>query len=530
MKKTTHIDFLNLFRNIRHADHIKGILSIDEFSEEQLQEITNLSKVHCKCNTDIKIEGEEQNNTEVYSLRYGDGDLSLLSLIANSKKHENKVCVSTYPLMKGYPISVKIEKVVECDNLVEATVFASIKDFKFAFFATDYYVNKKEYIPGNSIVVDLAALGVEVDEARISFRFNGEDATNWYKKIGQEVTYNEYGDVSPVNFDEEKLVVFLPLDANAPDEALFQSPASMLSRSLELCDFGSAQITIHEFDSGEKLNVPLFFQNDPMNRFNRNVPLRGNLWLTGFINGKHTIDSFNICPKIATNFVDIFDSSFMYLDKNLMYVLDFLPDLEIKEGFILNFFYSGSEYGKQVRGYCHQRGSTTRYIPFDDDGNLNPYHDSMRIEDLLNWKATETVPPTLPYFKIPFTESGIMQAWILSNIEEFLPRTWHALYSNKYFIFDEDAIEDLFPESIEDEESISRRNAQCGEKVRALDRCNLLPIIKIHDNTAVLEYAYWNDWKGLVKKSMIVNKENDSVSFQASEEHILVDYNCGIIF
>ena len=514
-----------------HGDHMECIISLDDFVESKLQKIIQSSTIHCKSRAEINMDDDSRDVTDIFSLRYGDGDLSLLSLIAYSKSSQCNLFVSSYPLMKGYPTQVKVEKVIEWDNLVEATIFVSIHDFSFAFFAVDYYINKTYYIPGNVISVDLSALGMKVEEGQQGFSFEGQKAIDWCQKVGKEPDYDENGNVLPIDFNMENLVAFLPLDSKAPDEAQFQSPARILTSSFSFCnrDFGSSQISIHRFENDEELMVPLFFQNNPDDIINRNVPLKGMLWLTGYITGHHNMESFNVCPKIAQNFVDIFDYSFMYIDKNLMYVLDFLPNLKIKEGYVLNYFSVGSEYGKGIKGYCHQHRFTGNYVPYDEHGQVIPYNDFLKITDLIGWDAANTIPSILNYFDVPFTQEGLMQAWILNNIEEFLPRTWHANYNDKHFIFSEEDIDELFPEQSEGESCFCSRE-ECCDKVNALNIAALLPIITMNETTAILTYSYWSDWNGLVKITMSIEKNDNSVSFGQSKKEILVKYDCGIIF
>ena len=43
-------------------------------------------------------------------------------------------------------------------------------------------------------------------------------------------------------------------------------------------------------------------------------------------------------------------------------------------------------------------------------------------------------------------------------------------------------------------------------------------------------YAYWSDWRGMVKATVEVNKDGDSVKFGKPQNEILIKYDYGIIF
>ena len=68
------------------------------------------------------------------------------------------------------------------------------------------------------------------------------------------------------------------------------------------------------------------------------------------------------------------------------------------------------------------------------------------------------------------------------------------------------------------------------DKVLALDLEALLPKISINENHATLEYAYWNDWTGLAKVKIEVDKEGDGVKFSEPISDVLVAFKSEIRF
>ena len=162
-----------------------------------------------------------------------------------------------------------------------------------------------------------------------------------------------------------------------------------------------------------------------------------------------------------------------------------------------------------------------------------PYDDTQIIHGRIDWNEAE-VPPILPYFDVPFTEEGIMQAWLLDNLTDFMPKGWHSNYSAKDFVFDTERIESMFPEEVPEanglSSSLTRDRVEVRDKLMAIDLKSLLPKVRINDDKAVFEYAYWNDWSGLIKATVEVEKDSNSVRFGNPKTEVLVEYECGIIF
>ena len=159
-----------------------------------------------------------------------------------------------------------------------------------------------------------------------------------------------------------------------------------------------------------------------------------------------------------------------------------------------------------------------------------PYEDSLLIHGRIGFGEADDVPPILSYFYVPFTEEGIMQAWLLDNITDFMPRGWHMNYSTVYYVFDTERIEKMFP--VYDAETCGSfgRRSKVRDEVLALDLETLLPSVKITGDKAILEYAYWNDWRGMVKSTVEVEKDGNSVKFSRSKNEVLIKYDCGIKF
>lgn len=549
---------------MNHGDHLDSIMPAKTLMSRYLKPIVQDSKSWKQTRTFVTTADMYEEKTDVFSLMYGEGNMRMMVIAAASTKNNTNEFMAMYPVTKGVSLEVKIERILEWDNQIEATVFCSIGEFEFAFFPVDYYCNKKKYKIGETLKVDLSAIGMSVEEAQRGFQFEGQQAVDWLAKIGEKPEYDENGDVKPVKFSMEKLVAFLNKDSKCPDEAEFQSPVGDIDKTSVLgVDFYKTDITIcrRDTDDGElEVSIPIYFRQDFFPTMQSEDPIRGWLWVTGSITGEHEKEDdekieVNKLAKMASDFEEYMDDFDIKAYDDLMPVVEQLPLLKIRKNYVLDFFEKGDDHGWINQPYCRTETAFERYFPTEDEeveekGNYGsffglikkkepkmvkqkvhiPYNDTLLINDRIDFIEAEDVPPILPYFDVPFTEEGIIQAWLLYHLEDFMPKGWHMNYSRVDYVFDIRRIEKMFPVYNPEEKSSFGGRSKVRDEVFALDLEALLPTVKITGDTAVLEYAYWNDWRGMVKSSVLVEKDGNSVKFSKPENQVLVEYDCGIIF
>lgn len=549
---------------MNHGDHLDSIMSAKTLMSRYLKTIVQDAKSWKQTRTFVTTADMYEEKTDVFSLMYGEGNMRMLVIAAASTKNNTNEFMALYPVTTGVPTEVKIDKIIEWDNQIEATVFCSVGEFEFAFFPVDYYCNKKKYKVGETMTVDLSAIGMSVEEAQRGFQFEGQQAVDWLAKIGEKPDYDENGNVMPVKFSMEKLVAFFNKDSKCPDEAEFQSPVGELEKTSVLgVDFYKSDITIcrRDTDDGElEVSIPLYFRQDFFPTVQKEDPIRGWLWVTGSVTGEHEEGNsepaeVNKLAKIAAGFEEYMDDFDTKAYDDLMPVVEQLPLLKIRKNYVLDFFEKGDDHGWINQPYCHTETAFERYFPTDveeveEKGNYGslfglikkkapkmvkqkvhiPYNDTLLINDRIDFREADDVPPILPYFDVPFTEEGIIQAWLLYNLEDFMPKGWHMNYSRVDYVFDIRRIENMFPPYNPEERSSFGGRSKVRDEVFALDLESLLPTVKVTGDTAVLEYAYWNDWRGMVKSTVKVEKDGNSVKFSKPENQILVEYDCGIIF
>ena len=271
-----------LYQN--HGDHIEAIMPAEDFLKEHLQKVISESKVCRKVRTEVSIEELKSERTDVCSLMYGEPPMRMLTLLAYSPKGQVNQFVSIYPVLSGKTIRVRIDRVLEWDNQLEATIECSVGGFEFAFFAVDYYENKKAYSEGDEISLELSALGCKVKEALRGFSFEGKQAIDWLAKMGKTPTFDKDGNVEPIQFNTEKLVTFMNYDSKCPDEAEFQSPVEeILESELMGIRFYRVSITLHKGEDDKEIKIPLYFRKNMFPAIKDNNPVSGWLWVIGHI-------------------------------------------------------------------------------------------------------------------------------------------------------------------------------------------------------------------------------------------------------
>ena len=269
-------------------------------------------------------------------------------------------------------------------------------------------------------------------------------------------------------------------------------------------------------------------------------------WMDYF-QGENTVNQQRGCLWLkAVEFEEFMKEQDFRSFDDLTFVLQRLPLLKIRKGYVFDAFKEGIEnFGWNYRPYCHKEGSRKIFkygkvkeeqISTNKLSSLfrkigktkmlrkikrllgRSYRDNLVIKDTIHWDNAKDMPPVLPYFIVPFTEEGIMQAWLLDNISDFMPKYWHANYETKYFVFNPYHIVRKIPKDV-------------TEQIKNLNLDSMFfRVNKINDNKAVVVYTYWNDWKGLVKVRTMVTKTKESIQFHEPERNTLVEYHSNTMF
>ena len=267
-----------------HGDHIDTIMDPDEFLEKHLPEVgtwTFFDTAH----TNITHNEYHNDEGDLLVVKTG-GDMGMIALMLNNAKAKRIEFVCTYPFHKGIPHKLTIKKVAEWDNQVEAVVYAETEEMPIAFYATDYYTNKKRYVPGAELDIELAASAYKIVEGEKETVLDAETSARMRSDMGIEPEYDKDGNVLPMILSNEKLVAYLPHNEEFPDDAEFASSIKSVEQvSLFGIDFIKAEISIcHE---PEETYVPLYFKKEYLPDARKGTLVRGFLWMQGKINNEN---------------------------------------------------------------------------------------------------------------------------------------------------------------------------------------------------------------------------------------------------
>lgn len=273
-----------------HGDHWNCILQNpkEEFAPFISASIEKGS-LYADSESDYILDGKQLHG-RVAMLEYDGGNPESEIVIRNvvaADDDKKLLLVSGYPLVKnGAEVSLKITKIEEWQNGLEAWITAELPDGRvLTFFDTDYSVNKEKYETGNFYNFVISALAYDAEEPKSKgFTFEGQKAIDFKAKMGEEPEYDENGNVKPIQFSTEELCAFFQ-GAHAEDEAEFITTVEKVE-SVEA--FGNTFWkfnVIYRADSEEDdVKIPAcVLKSKSRSSLDKASQVQGLLWLTGYL-------------------------------------------------------------------------------------------------------------------------------------------------------------------------------------------------------------------------------------------------------
>ena len=143
-------------------------------------------------------------------------------------------------------------------------------------------------------------------------------------------------------------------------------------------------------------------------------------------------------------------------------ILSLLTTVHLPKEYVLSSFKYGDEgFGYEHIPYIHRFDATTEWCPPENvndksyiRGHRTPndnyatgaYKDEYLITGIWGYeRIIDQVPSILPYFELTFSEVGILDAWVLYNLRDLLPKYWHAKYGAKDFIYGIEKNREIIP-------------------------------------------------------------------------------------
>lgn len=229
-------------------------------------------------------------------------------------------------------------------------------------------------------------------------------------------------------------------------------------------------------------------------------------------------------------------------------ILSLLTTVHLPKEYVLSSFKYGDEgFGYEHIPYIHRFDATTEWCPPEnvndksyirghripnDNYATGAYKDEYLITGIWGGyeRIIDQVPSILPYFELTFSEVGILDAWVLYNLRDLLPKYWHANYGAKDFIYGIEKIEKLFPENYNGNSCFAGERNTVKDQVRSLDLDELIPQVKIDGDIATFTCAYLNHFSGLYKMETTFERVGNRVQILSQNEKCLVLHRSNIMF
>ena len=120
-----------------------------------------------------------------------------------------------------------------------------------------------------------------------------------------------------------------------------------------------------------------------------------------------------------------------------------MPSLKLDDGYKMDLFERIEPQGSVCQFYALRTTATETWKP-EPEGTkegrsglgifvrnkrgkqIAPYHDDLYVDGRVPEEYAKMIPSVFDHLTVPFTEEGIMDAWLLHESEYLLPRTWNA--------------------------------------------------------------------------------------------------------
>lgn len=275
-----------------HGDHLDSILDGIEIQDflKTVPELLKTAKSIGITENEISCNLEDSASKQMRFALIGNTDDPgrISMLIGCDVAAGRNALLSFYPEYDGVEVKIKLTAIHEWTNGVEATLEGLMLDDEreVAFFDTRYCLNKETYHIGGTYIFKISAFVYHKAEILQdpTFKFEGDAAVDYLRKIGGEVEYESDGSVKPVIFHMEEMVAFLQTSKEYPHLAELQSPIfGIEEKKLFNGNFYKFDIAIAQNSDEEKILIPLIAKKSLFAKVpEENEPLRGMVWLQGY--------------------------------------------------------------------------------------------------------------------------------------------------------------------------------------------------------------------------------------------------------
>ena len=261
------------------GSHFETVMDIDSLPDILAQ----IGQWPLSGNGRTNVTSDDYDNEEgnVIAVRTGE-DMGLMALLLNNTKCQRLDFLTLYPCHKGIKHQMTIKKIFEWENQVEAIVWAEMEELSLAFFATDYYENKRHYVPGRKMEIELAASAYSIEEGKKELTLSELGAEIFRRDMGLEEEYDDNGNLIPITLNCEKLISYFDSDRSCPDDAEFISPVAEV-KEVSLLGKDYLKATISICNESEGIFVPVYYKREMLPNVEKDMSVHGYLWMQGKI-------------------------------------------------------------------------------------------------------------------------------------------------------------------------------------------------------------------------------------------------------
>lgn len=226
---------------------------------------------------------------------------------------------------------------------------------------------------------------------------------------------------------------------------------------------------------------------------------------------------------------------------DLQHLMIAFPHLHMREGFKLDAYIAGSKNCAVMKLYARAVRPTGRYMPVplnemdDQNGHINlqqidkwdevickdkeiiPFIEGQFIHNTIPFWASETVPSVADYLEMNITPKAVWEAVMLIKASPlYLQHKWEGCYNSGMLVVD---IVSLWMACL----SV---NINCEPMT---DDNRIHPSVEIiSDSEAIVKYCYWNQWLGLMRKTVKVSNKGKGITLEDLDQECILEYHCKI--
>jgi hypothetical protein len=184
-----------------------------------------------------------------------------------------------------------------------------------------------------------------------------------------------------------------------------------------------------------------------------------------------------------------------------------LPHLSLKKGYVLDYIYSVDFLGSFPMLYVRpeEQAPYASVMDLPQDAVLEDYHNYLVVEDV---------------------EQGYFEEAALTLMDRQFYLVWHANYNDTDIVCDKAAVNDIIAQIDEGEFGYELDSSQ---KVRARSIQGVEPLVKLTEDTAIVEMVIFTKWGGFFRQTYTISRSFPHRILDVQEEN-LVPYDCGIMF